>query len=115
LVEDEDAVLKMAARVLRDHGYTVFEARGAREARVLCQEHRTAIDLLLTDVVMPEVSGPELAEELLNAMPGLRVLFMSGYPGGALRLSRLPPATDFIEKPFAPSLLARKVSELLGN
>ncbi len=115
LVEDEDAVRRVAARTLREQGYTVLEAQGVAEARQLCEQHRATIDLLLTNVVMPELSGPKLAEELTVILPGLRVLFMSGYSGNAFQHSVMPAASSFVEKPFTPAVLARKVAELLDS
>ena len=83
VVEDYAAVREVTSRILRERGYTVFEARHPSEARALCAEHGSHIDLLLTDVIMPECTGPQLARELTEQFPNMRVLYMSGYPGGA--------------------------------
>jgi PAS domain S-box-containing protein len=115
IVEDDEGVRVVASRILRDQGYTVLEARRASEARRIWEKHGATIDLLLTDVVMPDVNGPRLAEELTKTRPGLRVLYMSGYPGaGGLAV---PPgaALSCIEKPFTPSSLAAKVREMFGS
>lgn len=110
LVEDDSAVRQVASRILRERGYQVIEARRPTEARALCAEHGSRIDLLLTDVIMPDCTGPQLARELLLAHPGMQVLYMSGYPGGAAaRAGALEPGALYIEKPFSPAALADKV------
>jgi CheY-like chemotaxis protein len=115
IVEDDEGVRVVASRILRDQGYTVLEARRASEARRIWEKHGARVDLLLTDVVMPDVNGPRLAEELQKTQPRLRVLYMSGYPGaGGLALPQ-GGALSCIEKPFTPSSLAAKVREMLGN
>ncbi|MEI9938675.1 MAG: response regulator [Pseudomonadota bacterium] len=110
IVEDDSAVRQVAARVLRDRGYTVLEARRPSEARRICAEHGSAIDLLLTDVIMPECTGTELAHELSQLHPRMRVVYMSGYPGGAAsRAGALGPGAAYLEKPFSPATLAEKI------
>jgi two-component system cell cycle sensor histidine kinase/response regulator CckA len=92
----------------------VLETRRAAEARALCIERGTSIDLLLTDVVMPEVSGPKLAEELSRICPELRVLYMSGYPQGAVAQGgALGTDISYVEKPFTPASLLEKVREVI--
>jgi PAS domain S-box-containing protein len=114
LVEDDEAVRNLVVRVLRHHGYTVLAAARAGEARTICSERGTNIDLLLTDVVMPETSGPTLAAELTEHRPGMRVLFMSGYSGGVLEQGgALRAGVPYLEKPFAASSLAEKVRTVL--
>jgi PAS domain S-box-containing protein len=113
LVEDDAAVRQVTARMLRSRGYTVHVANGADEARALLAEHGTTIDLLLTDVVMPETSGPKLAEELKLRHAKLRVLFMSGYSGAAATRHAALPAGGYLEKPFTASSLTGKVKEVL--
>jgi PAS domain S-box-containing protein len=110
IVEDDAAVRQVAARVLKDRGYTVLEARRPSEARRICAEHGGAIDLLLTDVIMPECTGPELARELSSLHPRMRVVYMSGYPGGgASRAGALGVASAYLEKPFSPTALTEKI------
>jgi DNA-binding response OmpR family regulator len=110
------AVRQVASRILRERGYTVLEARHPAEARALCVELGAKIDLLLTDVIMPECTGPQLARELLERHPTLRVLYMSGYPGGAAdRAGALEAGAAYIQKPFSPDALADKIREVLGN
>jgi len=116
LVEDDDAVRHVAARILRDNGYTVLETRRPSEALTICAESKSSIDLLLTDIVMPETSGPKLAEELSSRYPNLRVVYMSGYSGVAPVSTRgMLGDASYIEKPFAASALTEKVREALDN
>ncbi|HET9954379.1 MAG TPA: response regulator [Polyangiaceae bacterium] len=114
LVEDEEAVRQVAARILREEGYRVLVARGAAEARALCKEVGGRVDLLLSDVVMRDTTGPDLAAELSAVYPHLRVLYMSGYSEAAVfRHGSLENGAAFLEKPFAPESLTRKVREVL--
>jgi PAS domain S-box-containing protein len=117
LVEDDEAVRQVAARILRENGYTVFETRKPSEALGICADGKRPIDLLLTDIVMPEASGPKLAEELAVLYPGIRVLYMSGYSGVAPTSTERSLVGDagYIEKPFAASALAEKVREALES
>jgi CheY-like chemotaxis protein len=116
VVEDNVAVRQVASRILRERGYTVLEARHPAEARALCAELGAKIDLLLTDVIMPECTGPQLARELIERYPTLRVLYMSGYPGGAAdRAGALEAGAAYIQKPFSPDALAEKIREVLGH
>jgi PAS domain S-box-containing protein len=114
VVEDEAQVRAVAREALRTHGYTVLEAPDADVALRVARGSGKTIDLLLTDVVMPGLSGSQLAEILAAERPGLRVLFMSGYtddalgPHGVLR-----PGVHYLQKPFSPDLLAQKVREVL--
>src|SRR5205807_10124245 len=99
-----------------DAGYKVIKARGGHEAIQLCRKQTERIDLLLTDVVMPETSGKEVAERATALMPHLRVLFMSGYTDEAIvHHGVLDSNVEFIQKPFAPAALARKVREVLDS
>jgi PAS domain S-box-containing protein len=116
LVEDEPAVRGLVHETLRLHGYTVLEARHGIEALLSSTKYAGPIHLLLTDVVMPQMSGPEVAEKLLTVRPGIKVLYMSGYPdhpvfdqGGVSR------ETGFLPKPFSPHVLAQKVREVLDG
>jgi DNA-binding NtrC family response regulator len=114
LVEDEDVVRGLARQILEQAGYNVLDARGGEEAIRLCRERRGPIDLLLTDVVMPETSGKEVAERLTRLRPMTRVLYMSGYTDDAIvHHGVLDSDVEFIQKPFTPSALARKVREVL--
>jgi CheY-like chemotaxis protein len=114
LVEDDELVRALAGRILRGHGYEVLEARYASAALELWSE-QPAIDLLVTDVVMPGVSGVELACRLIEERPGLAIVLMSGYTGDAvLEDPRLAHAT-FLQKPFVQETLLRAAREAIGQ
>jgi len=114
LVEDVDTVRALAREILRLNGYTVIEARHAREALLLSEAHRGPVHLLLTDVMMPGMSGGELARRLREARPEARILYMSGYADDAIFRRALPgKEAAFLEKPFTAAALSRKVREVL--
>jgi two-component system cell cycle sensor histidine kinase/response regulator CckA len=115
LVEDEEGVRKFVRSMLEKNGYTVLEALDPDQALSLLATAER-IDLLLTDVIMPRMNGPELADRVCLLRPGLKVLFMSGYTDRTIRLQdRLSDEAQFIQKPFTPRLLANKVREVLGK
>src|SRR6266568_1174367 len=114
VVEDEPAVLTLSQRALEAQGYVVLAASDAAAALRVVERHGGTIHLLLTDVVMPGLSGRELAERLGAQRPGIRVLYMSGYPGDAVvQHGTLPSGSAFLQKPFSPDGLARKVRDVL--
>jgi DNA-binding response OmpR family regulator len=114
LVEDDESIRSTVAEVLTDRGYSVIEAADGSAAEGIASEHDDTIHLLLTDVVLPGLSGPELAERLAEARPEIKVLFVSGYTERvALDDGMLQTGRNFIQKPFRPSLVVRKVRELL--
>jgi CheY-like chemotaxis protein len=114
LVEDEDQVRTVARGILRKHGYQVIEARNAGEALLTCERHSGTIHLLLTDVVMSQMSGPELAERLKPLRPDMAVLCMSGYTDDrVVRQGVLQNDVAFLQKPLTPESLTRKVREVL--
>jgi PAS domain S-box-containing protein len=114
LVEDEDAVRQVVRRILTRYGYTVLAASDGREALRIAEEHGGPIQLLVTDVVMPEMGGRELADRLLALRPSLRVLFTSGYTDDdILRRGVLLPGTAFLQKPFTADRITQKVREVL--
>jgi PAS domain S-box-containing protein len=116
LVEDEDAVRAIAHEILVLYGYTVLEARDGVEALAVAAEFEDPIHLLLTDVVMPEMGGGELAQQLVRARPDARVLYMSGYPDDAVvRHGILEARTSFLQKPFSLEGLARRVRDVLDG
>ncbi|MFA5192511.1 MAG: response regulator [Verrucomicrobiia bacterium] len=117
LVEDEDRVREFAVRLLRDAGYAVLEARNGTDAlRVLHEQVSRTIDIMVTDVIMPQMGGKELADQLKQLRPGTRILFVSGYTGDALDNSGvLQTGAAFLEKPFSAARLTQKIREVLGN
>jgi CheY-like chemotaxis protein len=116
LVEDDSAVRALAGRVLRVHGYTVLEAANGAEALRIGQAHAGPIDLVLTDVVMPRMSGKELATQLAAQRPAVKMVFMSGYTDNALfHHGQLEGDVEFLHKPFTPAALAGIVRRVLDG
>ncbi len=116
LAEDEDAVRRIAREILETYGYHVLEAHNDGSALALCERYQKAIHLLLTDVVMPEISGRELAERLARLRPEMKVLYMSGYiDDRVVHHGALDEGTEFSHKPFTPEALARKVRAVLDG
>jgi PAS domain S-box-containing protein len=116
LVEDEAGVRGLARVALAANGYAVLEAECAEKALTLVGAHTGPLDLLVTDVVMPRMSGRELAEKLLAARPGVKVLYLSGYTEDAVVRYALPAGkSGFLQKPFTPTVLVRKVREVLDG
>jgi CheY-like chemotaxis protein len=114
LVEDEAAVRALARATLVRHGYHVLEAHDGSDALTLAERHRGPIDLLLTDVVMPGMSGRELVSRLTPLRPTMRVVYMSGYSDDAIaHHGVLDPGTAFFQKPFTPRALAQMVRDVL--
>jgi signal transduction histidine kinase/DNA-binding response OmpR family regulator len=114
LVEDEVGLRALGRRILQRLGYTVLEAGDGRAALRLAQRHRGPIDLLLTDVILPQMTGVELARQLSALRPGMRLLFVSGYPGDALGRHGVAEAGGrVLSKPFSPALLGRTVRDVL--
>jgi PAS domain S-box-containing protein len=116
LVEDEDQVRVLAREILTRHGYRVLEARGATEALAIATRPQGEIDLMLTDVIMPGLSGRELAERLAALQPAMRVMYMSGYADrGIVHEGELHAGTAYLQKPFTPDALVRMVRDVLGG
>jgi hypothetical protein len=113
LVEDEDAVRVLARKILEGRGYAVLAARNGCEGLALCEAHQGPIHLLVTDVVMPEISGRELAEGVLKLRPATKVMFMSGHMQDVVLKEGVEKGAAFLQKPFTPAGLARIVRETL--
>jgi two-component system cell cycle sensor histidine kinase/response regulator CckA len=116
LVEDEDGVRELAREVLLAHGYTVIEARDGESALRIVEDRRERLHLLLTDVVMPKMGGPELVRRVIGRHPDVKVLYMSGYPDDALgEQGVLEPGAVLLQKPFTPQGMADKVRQVLDG
>jgi PAS domain S-box-containing protein len=116
LVEDQDEVRRVALEILARHGYHVLAAQNAGEALLTCERHPRTIHLLLTDVIMPQMSGPELAERLAKVRPEMKVLYMSGYTDRAvIDHGILESGIAYVQKPLVPDALARRVREVLDT
>jgi PAS domain S-box-containing protein len=116
LVEDEDGVRGFARHALQMFGYTVLEASNGAEAIKMCEEQKEPIHLVVSDVVMPEMGGRRLIEQLTALRPGIKVLFLSGYTDDAvMRHGVLEAEVAFLQKPFTPTALANKVREVLDR
>ena len=117
LIEDEESVRRLATRILQRSGYTVIAAPDGRAAIDICRGYSGAIDLVMTDVVMPGLNGPDVVARLQRLRPGLRTLFVSGYTRDAIMEQGGFISSDvaFLEKPFSPTGLARKVREVLED
>lgn len=114
VVEDDATICELACRVLSRHGYTVLAASNGDDARGLCEQHQGPIHLLLSDIVMPGMSGPAVAQLLRTIRPDMKVLYMSGYTDDAIvRRGVLARDTAFLQKPFAPGRLVQKVLEVI--
>jgi CheY-like chemotaxis protein len=113
VAEDDGAIRTLLHLLLEDDGYTVLSAPTPAEAIALANHHPGAIDLIVSDMVMPGLSGPELAERIRHQRPTTRVLFTSGYSGDEIVRRGLSPDIPFIEKPFTSDALKRKVREAL--
>ncbi|HVB32052.1 MAG TPA: response regulator, partial [Gemmatimonadaceae bacterium] len=116
LVEDEVAVRRLAERILTSAGYTVLAAGDGAEALQLLAQHRTPVHLLLTDVVLPGISGRELAAKVESTHPEVRVLYTSGYTDDTiLRHGVLDSVTHFLGKPYTVAELTQRVREVLDG
>jgi two-component system cell cycle sensor histidine kinase/response regulator CckA len=116
LVEDEEAVRESAAEYLVENGYTVLKAREGLEALKIAQEHTQPIHLMLTDLIMPNISGRELSEKIAGIHPETKVVFMSGYSNNLLSNEQvLDPKHVLLQKPFRLSILGQRIRETLGR
>jgi two-component system, cell cycle sensor histidine kinase and response regulator CckA len=116
LVEDEIGVRGLTRHLLNLKGYKVIEAGDGEEALAIAAEHRGAIDLVLTDVVMPRMSGREFTQRLNELRPGIKVLYMSGYTDDAVvRHGIYEESVNFLQKPFSPFVLTQRVRDILDS
>jgi PAS domain S-box-containing protein len=113
VVEDEPAVRVLIVSVLRARGYAVIDASSGRDALAVIKGRTCPIDLLITDVIMPEMTGVDLAQQVTAILPHLPVLYMSGYADEVLRQEHAQPAAAFLQKPFAPETLLARVRDML--
>jgi len=115
IVEDDDSLRKFAQEVLQSYGYRILAAENGEDALRVSQAHEGQIDLMITDVVMPKMGGKEAADRLQPLYPQMKVIYMSGYTDNAIvHHGVLSSELNFLEKPFTPEALARKVREVLG-
>jgi DNA-binding response OmpR family regulator len=114
LLEDERAVRKLAAAVLREGGFTVMEAEAGTEALSISEQISLPIRLLITDIVLPGIGGPDVAAQLQGQRPAMKVLFISGYSDETIARQGIPSSASFLAKPFSPDVLLAKVREVLG-
>jgi two-component system cell cycle sensor histidine kinase/response regulator CckA len=116
LVEDEESVRQLVRETLEAKGYKVLEANHGAAALQIASDYHGPIDMLITDVVMPGMSGRELSEQLSASDPDIKILYLSGYTEDAVvHQGVLEPGTSFLQKPFTLQALARKVREVLGS
>jgi CheY-like chemotaxis protein len=117
LVEDEDAVRALTRRILVGHGYHILEAANTDDALLLYEQYTGPLHLILTDVVVPGLlSSKELVDRMIKARPEIEVIYMSGYTDDVIaHHGVLDPGIQFVEKPFTPNVLARKVREVLDT
>jgi CheY-like chemotaxis protein len=114
VVEDQEPIRRLIGKILESQGYAVLAAADGREALRVAEHHAGTIHILVTDVVMPEMSGREVGRRLAAGRPEMRVLYLSGYAGDSIvRDGVLEPGLSFLQKPFTPETLAHRVREVL--
>jgi CheY-like chemotaxis protein len=114
VAEDEDGVRSLTREVLEKYGYTVLEAANGEEALKVADRHQGPLHLLLSDVVMPRMGGPELAQELVARRPEVKILYMSGYTDHPMvRRGVVNAGVAFLQKPFTPTVLVSRIREVL--
>ena len=115
IVEDEAEIRNLLQTALRKNGYAVLAAESGHAALDLVRDHTGAIDLLITDVMMPDMDGPELVRQLALIRPETRTLFMSGHMDDALGECLLPARVNFIQKPFSSRVIGQRVRDILDG
>jgi CheY-like chemotaxis protein len=115
LVEDEEQVRVLVEKVLHGRGYRVLTAASPSHALEVAAKYPAHIDILLTDVMMPQMNGRDLSDKLLTTRPSTRVLYMSGYTDNVVLDHGVPSALAFLQKPITPNVLSRKLRELLDS
>jgi CheY-like chemotaxis protein len=116
LVEDDEQVRAFVRSLLSNDGYKIVEARTGAEGAKIAEEMNYDIDLLLTDMLLPELSGSDLAEQIAARRPGLKILFMTGYvEGDIVQRCITELGASFLDKPFAPSVLLQRVRDAIGE
>jgi CheY-like chemotaxis protein len=115
LVEDDPIMRKVTRKMLEEHGYTVLEAVDGQAALAVIASHSTRIDLILTDVVMKGMSGPELVLRLMDWRPEMKVVYISGYTGELVAHQRLRNGIRLLEKPFTRLTLLKTIDKALGG
>src|SRR5207248_859857 len=114
VLEDEGSVRSLIRQILANEGYSVLHTGDAGEAIRLCNRHAGKIDLFITDVVLPSMSGPQVAQRLSVLRPDMKILYISGYPGGNVR-DHADGGAGFLEKPFTPEILVSRVRDALDS
>jgi two-component system cell cycle sensor histidine kinase/response regulator CckA len=115
LVEDDESIRNLLTRVLSDRGYQVLKAQNAGEALLICENRSIAVDMIITDIIMPHVSGVELAHRMRNSRPELKVLLISGYPEEVSESIHDQSDFHYLQKPFDPDTLLKKTREILDS
>jgi two-component system, cell cycle sensor histidine kinase and response regulator CckA len=115
LVDDEPDLLEVSRRALERHGYRVLEAQTSRAALAIAESHLSEIGLLVTDIVIPEMSGPALARRLVGIIPGLRVIYMSGKTEDTMIDEGVVPGASYLQKPYSPDQLVQAVRQRLEH
>jgi len=116
IVEDDESARELMRKALAPHGYSILEARDVWDALTIARSRSAPIDLLLTDIVMPDMNGPQLAQHIVTMHPKVRVLYVSGFPQASIiGSSTVSERVSFLPKPFVPGALLASVREALDS